>query len=192
MGFIAEYLICRDVKQAALKVGLTKRDGENLRKRPDIYEAIRQITEKAVLKHGYDAAEVVERVKEIVGIDPGELQMKDGAFVEDLNTLPPETRRAIKKFKATNTYGMDPNGMRVVTGKLIEVEFWDKMKAVELLGREKDLFKETKKVTHDVTTNMSSILLEARKRAEDASAEMREVNAIATVMEITATEVDDE
>jgi hypothetical protein len=62
--------------------------------------------------------------------------------------------------------------MKVLAGQIIEVEFWDKMKAVELLGREKDIFKESKKITHDLTANMSSVLLESKKRAEEASMEL--------------------
>lgn len=175
MKFLAEYLICRDVKQASLAAGISKRDGENIKRRPDIYEAIRQITEKAVMKYGYDAGEVVAKVKEIMDIDPGELQRPDGSFVESLGELAPETRRAIKKFKAKNVYDTDPNGMKVVVGKLLEVEFWDKMKASELLGREKDIFKETKKVVHDMAANMSSTLLESRRIAEETVAEFRDV-----------------
>lgn len=166
LAFIREYLLCRSTAQAAKACGLTTRDGENLRRRPDIHEAITQITEQAVLKHGYDAGEIIERVKEIVNIDPAEFENADGTFKESLNDIPPEARRAIKKFKAKNLYGQDPNGMKVVVGKLIEVEFWDKLKSVELLGREKNLFKETKVHEHNITANMSNTLLESKKRAE--------------------------
>lgn len=176
MRFIASYLICRSVRQAAGEAGITARDGENLKRRPDIHRAIVEVTDKAVLLHGYDAAEVVERVKEIVAIDPGDMQRDDGTFIESLRELAPETRRAIKKFKAKNIWGHDANGMRVIEGKLIEVEFFDKLKGVELLGREKNLFKETKKVEHDLSKNMSSVLLASKALAEESAAGMREVS----------------
>lgn len=173
--FIERYLSCRDPRQAAVEAGLTPHSGVNLRARPDIFEAIRQLTEKAVMKYGYDATEVVEKVKEIAFIDPAEFERPDGSYVESLRELRPEVRRAVKKFKCKNIYDKDPNGMNVVTGKLIEVELHDKMKAVELLGREKEIFKETKKIEHDVTKNMADVLLASRERGEQAALTMRDV-----------------
>lgn len=173
--FIAEYLLCRDVKQAAVACGLTKRDGENIKRRPDVYEAIRQISMKAALKHGFDAADVVAKVKEIMDVDIAEFQNSDGSWVEAIAQIAPETRRAVKSFKVKNEYGLDPNGMPVVTGKIISVELWDKMKATELLGREKNLFKESKKVTHSISKNMSNTLLESKRLGDEAAASVRDV-----------------
>jgi len=163
--FITSFVNCRDVKQASRDAGIQVREGRNLRNRPSVFLAISEITEKALLKHGYDASEVIERVKEILSIDPVELENEDGSFKKSLKDVPPEARRSIKKFKAKNLYGTDANGIAIVIGELIEVEFWDKMKAAELLGREKNIFKETKKIEHDLTVNMSSVLLESKKRA---------------------------
>lgn len=182
MRFIANYLDCREISQAARAAGLKPSDGRNLLKRPDIHEAIRQITERAVFKDGFDAGEVIERVKEIMRTDPADLQNDDGSFKESLKDVPPELRRGIKKFKAKNIWGVDPNGMKVITGSLIEVEFWDKMKAVELLGREKEIFKEKHTVTHEIAKNMSDTLLESRERALEM-AKMREVGETAIFRE---------
>lgn len=124
------------------------------------------------MKHGYDASQVVARVKEMANFDPAELENEDGSFVESLRKLSFETRMAIKKFKAKNIYEKDPNGMDVVVGKLIEVEFWDKMRANELLGREKDLFVEKKKVEHGLSANMRDVLLESRRLADNFVAQV--------------------
>ena len=167
LRFISNYLICRDARQAAREAGLNARSGVNLRARPDIHLAITKLTEKSVMKYGYDATEVIEKVKEIAAIDPIEFENPDGSFKAHMKDIAPESRRAIKKFKAKNLYEKDPNGMPILVGQLIEVELWDKMKAVELLGREKDIFVEKKKIEHDVTSNMASVLLEGVKRAED-------------------------
>lgn len=164
LRFIANYLRCRDAKQAAKEAGLTWQAGVNLRARPDIHLAITRLTEKSVMKYGFDATEVVERVKEIAGFDPIELENPDGSFKKHLKDIAPEARRVIKKLKVKNLFETDPNGMKVLVGEIIEYEFWDKMKGVELLGREKDLFKETRKVEHDVTANMASVLLESAQR----------------------------
>jgi len=159
----------------AAETGLSYRDCQSLKRRPDIYEAINKITDLALNKYGFDADDVVQKVKEIVDIDIAEFENPDGTYKERLTELSPETRRAVKKFKVKNCYDTDPNGMKVVTGKIIEVELWDKMRAVELLGREKNIFKENKKIEHTVSENMAAVLLESRKRAEDRLLEMKDI-----------------
>lgn len=170
--WISNYLVCRDAKQAAIDAGLPAKAGPNLKNRPDIYRAILAITAKANIKYGYDAAEIVERTKEIAFLDPIEFENEDGTFKEHLKDIAPEARRAIKKFKAKNIYEKDPNGMDVVIGKLIEVEFYDKQSATKTLGQEKDIFKEKKVVEHDVSSSMKNILLASTRRAEEHAQKM--------------------
>jgi hypothetical protein len=99
----------------------------------------------------------------------------DGSYIESMAQIPAETRRAIKSFKAKNLFEYDANGMKVCVGKLVEVQFWDKMKSIQLLGQEKSLFKETKVVEHGITNNMKELLLESKKRGDQAVIESREV-----------------
>ena len=173
--FIKEYLHCRSVPQAAKECGITTRDGNSLLRRQDIHDTIRAISELAMFKNNFDPGELVQRVKEIVEFDPIALENPDGSFKEKLSSMPAESRRAIKKLKCKNLYETDPNGMKVLAGRVVEYEFWDKLRAVELLGREHDLFKETKRIEHDITKNMADTLLEAKKRAE---IHVRDVEAI--------------
>lgn len=170
MKWISEYLVCRDNKQASKAAGLTTRDGSMLRKKPDIAEALRQITEQACFKNDFDAADLIAKTKEVLDTNLAELQREDGSFIENLNDVSPEMQRAIKSFTAKNIYALDGNGMPVfVESKIIKVELWDKMKAIELLGREKDTFKETKKVVHEMAKNMASVLLESKRLGLEAA-----------------------
>lgn len=166
LKFIFSYIGCRNVNQASRDAGIMPWQGHGLIKRPEVYECIRSITEKALMKYGYDAEEIVERVKEMAGIDPIVFENADGSYKTHMSQIDPEARRAIKKFKVKNLYGQDANGMRTSIGQLIEVELYDKLQAIQFLGREKNVFKETRKVEHDVTVNMASVLLESRSRAE--------------------------
>lgn len=186
LAFINNYLRCRNATQAAREAGLEPRVGQTLRLKPEIHAAIEAITQKAVMKYGYDASELVERTKELANSDPIGLENPDGSFKTHLSQLDPETRRAIKKFKARNIWGVDPNGVKIVIGQLVECEFWDKPKAIDMLAREKNIFKETKKVEHDVTANMAGLLLESRARAD-----ARRIGAATEVMEIEG-RVDDD
>lgn len=175
LRFIQSYMACRDARQAAREAGITPRSGVNLRSRPDIHKTIEALTTKSMMKYGFDAHEVIEKVKEIANIDPADIFNPDGTCKTDIHSIPPESRRAIKKFKVKNLYENDINGVRTCIGQLVEVELWDKMKASEMLGREEGLFKETRKVEHDVTSNMASLLLESNKRATDRVERMIDV-----------------
>lgn len=172
LKFIKSYLECRSCSQASRDAGIQSGQGQTLLRKPEVHACINTITQKALMKYGYDASEIVERVKEIAAIDPIEFENPDGSFKTNMSQIAPESRRAIKKFKAKNLWGEDSNGMRICIGQLVEVELWDKMKAVELLGREKNIFKETKVVQHDVTKNMASVLLGSKDRAEKRLASM--------------------
>lgn len=167
VNFIRAYLINRDVKQTCLEIGIPRALGTKLRNQADINDAIVAITARSVMKYGYDSHEVIERTKEIATVDPITLMRPDGSYVTSLKELDAETRRSIKSFKVKNLYETDPNGMKKEVGVLVEVIFWDKLKAIELLGREKNLFKESKKIEHSLSKNMSSLLLESAKRAEE-------------------------
>lgn len=185
LHFINNYLRCRSSAQAAKEAGLAAHVGDRLRMKPEIHACIEAITQKAVMKYGYDASELVERTKELANVDLANFENPDGSFKTHLSQLEPEVRRAVKKFKAKNLYGQDVNGMKTVVGQLIEVELWDKLKAIDLLAREKNIFKETRKVEHDVTANMASVLLDSQRRAEG-----RRIEAASPVIEIEG-KVDD-
>ena len=176
--FIKAYLQCRDTRQAAKESNLHHSRVLAMLQRRDIRDAIDKITDQALLRYGLDPNEIVEKVKEIAFFDPAQVCKPDGTIIENLHEIPPETRRAIKKFTAENIYDKDPNGMPIIRGRLIKVEFWDKLRGNELLGREVDLFKETTKVTHDVSSNMKDILLESKARAEQRTLEARQVRVI--------------
>ena len=183
LRFIDAYMVCRDSAQASHTAGIPTSAGLRLLRRSDIHECISKLTQKLVMKFGYDESEIVERVKEVAGIDPLDIYNDDGSFRKP-REIPAQVRRVIKKWKLKQTYLYDPNnqpildaaGKHMVEAEILEVEFWDKMKAVELLGREKSLFKENKTVIHDVGANMRSVLLDSTKRAEQKLIELKEVN----------------
>ncbi len=166
LHFIACYMQTRHAQQAAADAGYSAASGYNLRTRPEIHRAIEELTAKMVQKYGYNAEEIIERVKEISAVDPIEFENPDGSFKTNMSQISPEVRRAIKKFKVKNLWGKDANDMSIVIGQIIDIELYDKLKAHELLAREKGVLRETKVVQHDVTTNMKDLLLDSSRRAE--------------------------
>lgn len=173
LKYISNYVVTRDNREASQAAGVHTNTGASFKRRKDVWNAIKAISDTAVLRYGLDPEEIVKKVYEVTQVDMIEFQKEDGSFVESLAEVRPEVRRAVKKFKAKNLYEKDPNGMTEKVGVLIEVEFYDKLKASEMVGRETNLFKETKVVEYEVSRDMKAMLLESKERAEAAALESR-------------------
>lgn len=170
ISFIESFVRCKNISQCAQEIGVHYSIAYNMRHRADVANAIQKIIDKSVMKYGFDASEIMERTKEIVDFDPIMMQNPDGTFKSNLHAIEPAARRNIKKLKVKNLYNQveDLNGIKrqVVIGEVIEYEFYDKLKAVDLAGKEKEMFKNTTRVEHTVTKDMATILLAAAKRGE--------------------------
>jgi len=59
-----------------------------------------------------------------------------------------------------------------------EDEFYYKLKAIDLGGREKELFKTTTRVEHTVTKDMANILLAAAQRGSKASINFKDATVV--------------
>jgi hypothetical protein len=188
LSFIEAFLISKNVAQASREVGIHPSLGRRIRARTDVSNAIQKIIDKSAVKYGFDASEIMERTKEIVDFDPIDLQNPDGSFKSNLHDIPPEARRNLKKLKAKNIYSTvkDLNGMesRIITGEVIEYEFYDKMKAIDLAGKEKEMFKTTTRVEHDITKDMATILLESARRGQQASIQFSAKPVVETTAEV--------
>ena len=173
LAFIESFVRCKNIQQASAEAGIDKTVGYKIRHYLDVSNAITKLIEKSAVKYGFDASEVIERTKEMVDFDPIVLYNNDGTFKNNMYDIPPEARRNIKKMKVKNIWSEseDLNGMKskIIIGEVIEYEFYDKQKAIELVGKEKELFKNTTKVIHDVTDNMADILLASASRGKEMS-----------------------
>lgn len=176
LAFIESFVRCKSISQAAEELGIHYSIAYNIRHRSDVSNCIQKIIDKSVHKYGFDASEIVERTKEIVDFDPISMQNPDGTFKSNLADIDPAARRNLKKLKVKNIWAEteDRNGIKskIIVGEVIEYEFYDKLKAIELTGKEKELFKNTTRIEHDVTKNMSDVLLASAKRGAEASAQV--------------------
>lgn len=179
LKFIESFVRCKNISQASAESGIHKSVGYKYRHTKDIALAIQKLTDRSYIKYGFDASEIIERTKEMVDFDPIQLQNSDGTFKSNLHDIEPAARRNLKKLKVRNLWGEseDLNGVKnkIIIGEVIEYEFYDKLKAIDLVGREKDLFKQTTTVEHTISNDMAAILLESVKRGESASKRVIEI-----------------
>ncbi len=190
LAFIESFVRCQNLDQASAECNLHKSVGYRYRHTKDIALCIQKLIDRGVMKYGFDGAEIVARTKEMVDFDPIDVYNPDGTF-KKLHEMSAEARRCIKKLKVKNLWGEqeDMNGIKknIIIGEVIEYEFYDKQKAIELVGKEKELFKTTTRVEHDVTKDMRAVLLASAERGK------REAEKVtfkpSTVIDVTPTEV---
>lgn len=173
--FIDNFIRSKSIAQASEESGIHRSLGYKYRHFKDVALAIQRLIDKSSIKHGFDSSEIIERVKELVDFDPIDMMNADGTFKSNMHDIAPEARRCLKKLKVKNLFEQveDINGIKskIIIGEVIEYEFYDKLKASELVGREKEIFKTTTRVEHAVTKDMATILLESKARADKASSE---------------------
>lgn len=180
LQFIDSYLHNLDVRQAALECGISYREAKGLKNRPDIHDAISDLTRLAVDKYGYSAEEVVERVKEVLDFDPAVLENADGTFKESFSEIPKQFRTAIVELVVKNEYGTDINGLRTVTGHIVSYKFEKKLAAAKMLGPEKNVFKDSVDVNVNHKISITGALADAEKNLQIG---LKEVNKLEDVKE---------
>lgn len=162
--FIHSYIECRHIKEAEKLAGLSVGQGKRILNKPDVQACMLKINEELGDQAAIDASAIIARTKEIVDFDIADIFTEDGR-VKDIKDMPPAASRVIKKMVVREVYEKDMNGQDVFSGYIKTVEFFDKMKGIELLGSQVDLFNKKVKHEHDVTGNLAALLLQSEKRA---------------------------
>lgn len=155
--FVDEYLKDRNATAAYKRAGYKAKPGpssENAASRllgnvgvaAAIAAASKTLSEQAQL----EAKWVIERLMAIAGLDVSQAFDKDGAL-KPLSEIPELTRQAIAGLETDELYqgrGED----RHYVGQARKIRWWDKVKALELLGRHLGLFDEDKPGSGGPTT----------------------------------------
>lgn len=149
-AFCAEYLIDLNGCQAAIRAGYSKKTArsvaaENLTK-PDIQAEVARLMGDRSRRVEVTADNVLAELLKIAMADIGQAFKEDGSL-KTLHDMPEEIRRAIAGvdvFEEFEGRGED----REQIGFTKKVRFWDKTKALEMLGRHLRMF--TDKMEHSV------------------------------------------
>jgi len=139
---IKNYPIDLNGHQAAKRAGYKawKKMSVTLMQKPEIRDAVRKELEKRCKKFEAEADKVVQDLADIAHLDKSQVfQIRDGVLhVTDTDLLPERVRRCISKISQTQ------HGLRI--------EFDDRVKALELLGRHLALFHDNLNVSGGLKT----------------------------------------
>lgn len=155
-AFVAAYLVSLNATQAAIAAGYSEKTahsaGPRLLGNVDVKRAIDEALARRAERVEVKADDVLRELLRLATVDIGQAFDAEGKL-KPLHEMPADVRRALAGVEVTS---------HADVGTLTKVKFWDKTRALELLGKHLKLF--TEKVEHDVTDSFAALLLEAQKR----------------------------
>lgn len=165
--FVAEYLKDLNGKQAAIRAGYSEDTAEsqasrllsNAKVRQAVDEAMQRRAERVEVK----TDDVLRELLRLALTDIGEAFDEKGRL-KPLHEMSKDVRRAIAGIETDELYG-GAGQDRIEIGQVRKVKFWDKTKALELLGKHLKLF--TDKVEHTGTLTLEQLVLEAAARKRE-------------------------
>ena len=163
--FVREYLIDLNVDDACKRSGYHKNNGYKLLKHPHVMETVRIEMRKRAIKSELKAETVLTELYGIATSDVTDAfeSTKDGGLVlKELKEMPIEIRRAIKSIQHQPIV----SGEGLFTGYYkTKVDFYDKVRALELLGRHLGMFAEKEPVNTESVNPLIAALSQSMKDA---------------------------
>jgi phage terminase small subunit len=142
LRFVKEYLIDLNATRAAISAGYSARTaaqaGSRLLRDVQIHAEIEQANAKRLAKVELSAELVLKELIRIGMADLSKAFDADGRLLP-LHKIPEDTRRAMSSVKVFEEFA-GAGKERIQVGEVREVKFWDKPKALELLGKHLKLF----------------------------------------------------
>jgi|SRR5882724_6265468 len=137
--FVAEYITDQNATQAAIRCGYSKKTADvqgprllgKVRVRAAVDALLAKITEKAEIT----AEDILRSLAKIAFLDFRKAFNDDGTL-KSVRDMPPEVAEAISSIETDDAHG-----------EIKKIKFWDKTKALEMLGRHLEMFTDKTKLT---------------------------------------------
>jgi phage terminase small subunit len=141
--FCQEYLIDLNATQAAIRAGYSfataRSQGQRLLTIVDVQARISELNKSRLEATGISQKRVLEEYAKIAFFDIREIFDVDGGLI-NIKQLDANNAGAIASIKSSEEWGEDAEGNRIVTGTLKEVKVFDKIRALQDLGKHLGLF----------------------------------------------------
>jgi len=145
--FVDEYLIDMNATQAAIRAGYSEATAQEqssqLLDRPDIRELVEQRQKDRIDRTQISQDLTVNELKTIAFSDVADFVIvKEGGVIEQrpFNELTKTQTRCIKKIKQRVMTSQSSDGAVIHQTAVLELELYDKVKSLELLGRHLGIF----------------------------------------------------
>lgn len=139
-AFVAEYLVDLNAKQAAIRAGYSEasaeQQGSALLSNPKVQAAVSEAMGRRAKRVELKQDDVIRELMRIGLCDPGKAFSEDGDLLP-IHKMPEEARRAVSGIDIEEIYAQGEP-----IGRIKKLRFWDKVKGLELLGKNLKLFVE--------------------------------------------------
>lgn len=152
-SFVDEYLVDLNAKQAAVRAGYSRKtaevQGSRLLRNAQVRKAVNEGKKERSERTRTTADEILLELRKIALADIAEA-FDDEGRLRPLREIPAEVRKAISGVEVSQEFeGSGRN--RYHSGDLMKVKFWEKTKALELLGKHLRLFTDRVQVDTNVS-----------------------------------------
>lgn len=142
--FCEEYIKDFHITNAALRAGYSEKsahvEGFKLLKKPKIALRVEEAKQQRMQRVQVKADDILREILKIATCDIAQAFDESGAL-KPIHEIPEEVRRAMSSVEILEQHeGTGKN--RVYVGDVKKIRFWDKVKALELLGKHMKLFTE--------------------------------------------------
>ena len=132
-AFVYHYARLKDIKLAAEAANIKYGSARNLMTKDDIVAAIKVEEEAIQAASGVTAPQVIKEFARVAFADIS-LAFDEKGNLKEIHSIPEDVRRAIAGIEIVEEFtGSGEN--RVFRGYTKKVKFWDKVKALENLGK---------------------------------------------------------
>lgn len=134
--------------KAAVEAGYAKSgshtQSNRLLKNVNVQKRIRQLLSARLKRHDLSGDQILAEIKRVAYFDPRLLYDENNVMLP-VNKWPTEVAMCIQAIETSEI--RNPDGF--IVGYTQKVKFWDKLKALEMLGKNKHLFSETVEHKHE-------------------------------------------
>jgi phage terminase small subunit len=159
--FVAEYMTDFNATRAAIAAGYSEKGAEQtasqLLRNPKVAEEIAKLSEKRLKKLDLSAEMIVAELKKLAFYDPIHLFEDDGS-VKRIKDIPEAMRKALTSFEVAEIFDGETGEQKHAIGLLKKIKVSDRIRALELLGRYKEIQAWSEKHEHNVKITLEALV----------------------------------
>lgn len=157
--FCEEYIIDMNGTQAAIRAGYSEKTARQIASeylsKPNIQEKISLLKKELSEKTGVTAQMVINELAKVAFLDPRDLFSVDNALL-NVRQLDDKSAGAISSIEVYEEYGVVDDERQPI-GQTKKIKFWDKVSALEKLGKHLGIFEK------DNTQRSDRILVKVKR-----------------------------
>lgn len=158
--FCREYIIDLNASQAAIRAGYSKATAKEQASRlltnVNISNRVMELKSNRSIDTGITANRVLEEYAKIAFFDIRESFDVDGGLIH-IKQLDDKSAGAISSIKSSEEWAEDGSGNKVIIGTLKEIKVFDKIRALQDLGKHLGLFEKDNDQSKPVVSNIINL-----------------------------------